>query len=431
MSEQQLLFGFGETNITPSEPVQLAGYYYERITTAVHDPLLARSMAVSDGENRAVLCVADVVHLTREIVAQTRQLVAEQTDLAPDCLMLSVIHTHTGPAVGKEPEYAATLPELLAESVRLALEDISPGNASVASGEAGAFQFIRRYRMKDGSVRTNPGVLNPNVVAPIGEPDPEVLTLLVSKSGKTCGGFVNFGLHCDTVGGTEISADWTCFLRQKLCATLKEEPTLLTPIACCGDVNHWNVFEEVTSRGFEETERIGTGVAAAAIESLPSLAPIASGRVCGLSEEITAQTRMPSDTELEAAKKILEAPPAEGVDFEIGRVEAFRKVRVAKIGPEMTLRIDVITLGDVALVSVPCELFSALGRDIKARSPFAHTAIVTLGDANIGYVGERQNYEEGGYETTSSLVAPGTGELTADTAVNMLERAYRSKEESL
>ena len=80
---------------------------------------------------------------------------------------------------------------------------------------------------------------------------------------------------------------------------------------------------------------------------------------------------------------------------------------------------------------MPRGLFSALGCDVKALSPFQHTAIITLGDANIGYVGELQNYEEGGYEMVFSLLAPGAGEVMAATAVDLLQRAFKSMEEAL
>ena len=106
------------------------------------------------------------------------------------------------------------------------------------------------------------------------------------------------------------------------------------------------------------------------------------------------------------------------------RVEAVRRVNAAEKGPTTRIDVTVLAFGNVALVGIPAEYFTELGRDIKSRSPFDHTLVVTLANANISYVGAKQNYEEGGYETTSSIVEPGTGEIIADVAVGLLKEAY-------
>lgn len=423
MTTQDFTVGFGEVDITPPDSVLLAGYYYDRQSTGVHDPLHARSMAVSDGVTRAVLCVADLVHFPQQVVAETQRLVRERSGLEPQNLLLSTVHTHTGPDLDREEAYSASLPAMLAESVRLALEDLRPTALRAAHGEETTRQFIRRYRMKDGSVVTNPGIMNPDVVEPIGTPDREVAALVASSDGKVRGGLVSFGLHCDTVGGTEISADWTYFLRERLRKNLAEDLCLLTPIACCGDVNHWNVFKPVTSRGFALTEEIGARIADAATEAIQGAEPVAPGPVRALRKRVEARTRMPSESELAEARAVMAQPAPEGVDFTMERVDATRKVAAAELGPTVGLDVTVLTFGNAALVGIPAEYFSELGRDIKSRSPFEHTVIITLAARNISYVGAHRNYEEGGYEMTTSVVVPGTGEILADTAVELLKQA--------
>ena len=52
-------------------------------------------------------------------------------------------------------------------------------------------------------------------------------------------------------------------------------------------------------------------------------------------------------------------------------------------GPEMVpdeprdLYMHLVTIGDVALIYMNCELFSLLGKEVKESSPFRHTVIVT------------------------------------------------------
>jgi hypothetical protein len=415
--------GWAEVDITPSGSVLVAGYYYDRRSTGIHDRLYARSMAVSDGTNRVVLCVCDLIELTGDIVSKTCALVGEKCGLAPENLVISVIHSHTSPDLHKEVEYVAALPGLLAESICGALGNLAPRELSAARGEVPGLQFIRRYRMKDGSVRTNPGIGNPNVVAPIGTVAPDLQALVISEKGRPVAGLVHFALHCDTVGGTEISADWTHFLRQGMQKKLGADFRLLVPIGACGDVNHWNVFKDVSLRGFDETQRIGDRISKAALETIQHLEPVKPDPVCGLSCTIQAKTRWPSAKELKEARALLATPAPEGVDFTIPRVVAQRMVNVSQLGRTVPLDITVLAFGNAAIVGIPAEYFAELGRSITSRSPFAHTLVCTLANGCIGYVPARQNYDEGGYEAISTPLLPGVGEEMADKAVDLLRSA--------
>jgi hypothetical protein len=420
MSEVPFRVGFGEVEITPTESVPLAGYYYPRMSTGVHDPLHVRAMAVSDGQTRIVLCVADVIGLNADTIAATRQLVAEEAGLPGECLILAAMHTHTGPIIRDGGPYVDGLPTKFAAAITQALKSLAPSDVRVGRATVPNIAWCRRYRMKDGTVRTNPGILNPDVEARIGDADPAIMALLASVNGEPRAALMNFALHNDTVGGTEISADWTHYARETIQAGMTPDLPVITPVGCAGDVNHWNVFEEVGLRGFGETERLGVAIGRGALEALGHAKPVASGVVAAARAILEINLRYPTDGELAEAREVMAKEPDQGVDFTMDRVEAARRVRVAEMGRTATAEITALAFGDVALVGVPCELFSDLGREIKARSPFAHTIIITLADGCHGYIGSRKAMEEGGYEMTSSIVAPGTGECLVDKAVELL-----------
>jgi hypothetical protein len=73
-----------------------------------------------------------------------------------------------------ELEYQKTLIHKAADAVRMALDDLKPARMGFGIGQAPNIAFVRRYRMKDGSVKTNPGVNNPDIVGPIGDVDERV-----------------------------------------------------------------------------------------------------------------------------------------------------------------------------------------------------------------------------------------------------------------
>jgi hypothetical protein len=85
--------------------------------------------------------------------------------------------------------------------------------------------------------------------------------------------------------------------------------------------------------------------------------------------------------------------------------------------------VQAVLIGDVAIVGVPAEYFTALGLDIKRRSPFPRTYIAELANDWIGYLPDREGHRLGGYQTWTGLhsyAEPGTGERLADEAVKLL-----------
>jgi hypothetical protein len=83
----------------------------------------------------------------------------------------------------------------------------------------------------------------------------------------------------------------------------------------------------------------------------------------------------------------------------------------------------VIALGDqLAIVSLPGEVFVELGLYIKERSPFSNTMVVELSNNHLGYIPDRKGYLEGNYEPVSSRCAPGAGEIMVEQALELLNQ---------
>jgi hypothetical protein len=107
-------------------------------------------------------------------------------------------------------------------------------------------------------------------------------------------------------------------------------------------------------------------------------------------------------------------------------IEVFRKMRkelAPQQGETRTTWLQVMRIGDVAIVGVPAEFFTKLGLDIKNRSPFRQTYIAELANDWIGYVPDADAFKLGGYQVWTgfhSYVEPGTGERIVDEAVAML-----------
>ena len=93
------------------------------------------------------------------------------------------------------------------------------------------------------------------------------------------------------------------------------------------------------------------------------------------------------------------------------------------------IEIQVITLGDVAIVAFPVELFSDFGRRVKAGSPFPDTFIATLANGWHGYAPTLEAFDRGGYEPRfayPSRLAPEAGDRMTDAALELLRRLAAS-----
>lgn len=101
-----------------------------------------------------------------------------------------------------------------------------------------------------------------------------------------------------------------------------------------------------------------------------------------------------------------------------------RKTLASQRGQERETWLQVLLIGDVAVVGVPAEYFTQLGLDIKNRSPFRHAYVAELANDWIGYLPNLEGHKLGGYQVWTgyhSYAEPGTGERVADEVVAMLK----------
>ncbi|HVX13928.1 MAG TPA: hypothetical protein VHC22_22280 [Pirellulales bacterium] len=113
-------------------------------------------------------------------------------------------------------------------------------------------------------------------------------------------------------------------------------------------------------------------------------------------------------------------------------LETFRKQReqiAPEQGRERETWLQVMLIGDVAIVGVPAELFTGLGLEIKRRSPLKNTYVAELANDTIGYLPNLEGHKLGGYQTWTGLhsyAEPGTGERIVDEAVAMLNELVKA-----
>lgn len=451
-----LKVGFSAVDITPPLGIYIPGYFKYREAKRILDPLEARCVAFSDGETTALLLALDTLQVEDGVVAEAKAAIAAATGIPGEAVFLHATHTHTGGDLHRKarslcPEskaaascalaarYVDSTVQSLADAARLAVRDMAPATLSAGRSSAPRISFPRRYRMKDGSFRTNPGVLNPDIAAPAGISDDEVQLLRIDREGKRPIAVINFQTHPDVVGGETISADWPGFTRRIFAAALGGEAECVFVNGTQGDVNHVCVdprpgelnglahdFDDV-HRGYAHARHMGRVVACAALSVWDKCAPLAAGPVRFASKVVEVPSHTPRPEEMDEARRIEALHragrdaelPFSGMELTTAVADAERKLRLEHGPASFPLPLSALSIGDaVAFAGYPGEPFTAIGKEVKAASPFALTINACLANGARGYFPSADAYEQGGYESRTSDFGP---TVAADIVRGMAE----------
>ncbi len=112
-----------------------------------------------------------------------------------------------------------------------------PSYLKYASGSVKGISFIRNYIMKNGSIKTNPGRLNPEIVKPYGELDEELSIIIVEdENHNPKGAITSFACHQDCVDGSRYSGDYSSVLADELKKYYGKDFINVFFIGTCGNI---------------------------------------------------------------------------------------------------------------------------------------------------------------------------------------------------
>ncbi len=409
-------------DITPPLGTMIPGSFEDRFAEKVRDPLYVRSFVVErEGEGVAIV-VCDLLGVKREYLDRAKERIAKETELSAERVLISC--THTGAATGDDA-YTAFLIDRIADAVRLAWQDRKPAQVGFGRAFEDRVVFNRRYRMSDGSVRTNPGVGNPDVVVPMGPIDPEIGALcLQGVDGDAIGLLANYALHYIGVPEStySISADYFGVF-STLIQRMRGDPFVAAlSNGACGDINNIDVLGDkrpAKDRSLH-SERVAGLIAAGVLwawneMNFASDIPIGAA----MQEVVLARKSAPSEADLARVREIedMERPTMAERAF-VRRITR----RMADVPDRVRTWVQALRIGDLGIAAVPGELLVELGLDLKVRSPYSQTMVIELANDSVGYLPTRQSYEEGGYEPEASVFAPGCGEQIVDATLGLLKQ---------
>jgi neutral ceramidase len=434
-----LLAGFGERDLEAPLGASMPGYFADRKATATLDPLMAKVLYLRLGSVQGAFVSVDLVGLEAAEANACRSAVSKRTGIPVAHVWIHATHTHTGTMIPRtltsdaekilgtsvkigevDAGWLAQFPDRVADAVEAAVKAAKPGPVKLAETNVEGLAFYRRFKVKDGTVRTNPGRGNPEVVGPAGHADP-ALTLLGFPESRTL--LAVFGLHTDTVGGTGYSADYPAHMAKFVREGLGAGWNLVFLNAACGNINHINIQDPNQLGGPAEATRIGRALGEAAVKAWAGARPIEVDTLTFASRTVPSRLRTVPEADVKEAERVLKEEPGRAMPFN-GFHAASAKVLGRTADREQDAEISVARIGPVGLAAMPGEVFVELARQVQHDSPFEPTRLIGLTNGLLGYIPHAEAYAQGGYESCylSARFEPRTGHRWAEAAVALLKQ---------
>lgn len=394
--------GFARIDITPPLGTPVAGYGYIRVSDHVLDPLELNSVAFSDGENKGILISADVLQVSESLATKIRGMISKRLNIPADHIFLQALHQHTSIRVeiravgaGPDPAYLDVLFRKYCDVAQMAMADLQDAKLFIAEGQTPEpISFIRRFQLKDGTFRTNPGRgKSASIDHPLGEAD-NTVRLLRFKREKGDIALINFHCHPDVIGGTGFSADWPGFVRRYTERALPGTKCILVN-GPQGDSNHIDAFrekeEEEKRRGLSHSSFMGKTISDVALSQWDKGVETETGRIWGKTEIVYSPTNPKDKNDL-----------------------LFQQITTAVLG-----------IGKVAFVGFGGEPFTKYAQNVRGEKKDLYIIAACLTNGAAGYLPTEDAFAQGGYEVNAGKFMPCLEKDLTQCAVKLLEE-YQS-----
>jgi neutral ceramidase len=255
--------GVAKVDITPSEPIWLAGYSARtRPSEGVRQRIFVKALALKDDQGTAtVLVSSDLLGFPREIADPIAARVQKQFGLPRERMLLNSSHTHSAPVIGHMllpaypfgdaeltviRRYTERLQDQVVETIGRALHNMTPAELTFEQGLAGVAVNRRRVGHRD-----YPGPVDQDVpVLAVRGPDGSLRAIVF---GYAC--------HNTVLDDYQVSGDWAGFAQAALEKAHPEAQAMFMQ-NCGADAN------PLPRHSAELAERYGETIAAATEEVL-------------------------------------------------------------------------------------------------------------------------------------------------------------------
>jgi len=397
-------------------------------------PLRAVALALESASVRLCIACSDSIIVPEDVLGRVRARAP-----APN-LLICATHTHHAPCTidilgcRRDAAFCEALEEALAAAIAEACQALDrPGceaELAFAQSQEATVGQNSRYLLRDGTIAWYAYPWE-DVIRPTGpfDPDMPVMAIRRPSSEMVCTLFSHSVHNIGTLAKGAVSPGMYGLAAQEI-ERRHGGLALFLPGAFGSTHNTSEFGSTANTRAIGTAECVHRIVAAVEWGLSHASAPV------GASSPLLAVARRPFTYRVRELDEVAEEAAVrywsetytpEDPEANMGVFSAMRAEMALVAGQVRESSITALTIGDVALVGLPGEIFAALGLEVRRRSPFRNTYVVGLANGTLGYVGDRPSYALGGYQLWAgwhSLSAPGTGEDMIEQALAMLEELH-------
>ncbi len=419
-------------DISPTQfPTPVNGGMKGAFAKEIHDPMLARCLALHDGQRALVYVVVDACMISREICEEAKALAAKDTGVPREHMLISATHTHSAATMAgvfqsdPDPEYVKTVAPRIAAGIAQALKNLEPAEFGWAFGSDPTQVFNRRWFVKDGQsyenpfgittdrAKMNPGNVNATVSVPSGPVDQDVAVMAVrSRADKRpIGLLANYSLHY--VGGNPaISADYYGVFAAEIARRLgaddaryASKPRFVGILSngTSGNINNVNYGSSLRYKRNpgEQIQLVARSVADAAMGAYDAISWQKEPTLDSEEINLDLGVRKGSAEELKQAKEWMATIPKDkdGQWSDKKAIYARETVLLADYPETVPVKLQAHRIGNLSVAAIPCEVFVEVGLRLKQTSPFARHFTISLANGYNGYLPTPEHHALGGYET--------------------------------
>ena len=418
--------GAAAVDITPRLfPLNMPGGFSANMAQSAHDPLHARALVLDNGTTKLAIAVVDNLGVGQETVDEAKALASKRCGIPVEKMLVSSTHTHSAPSSGGKTgaapavAYHKVLVEGIAEAIVRAHAALRPAAVGAAAHPLPEEVFNRRWFVKPGvmtpnpfgqmdQVKTNPGTSAAALDHPAGPTDPDITILSVQdvKSRKPLALLANYSLHY--VGGMPraiVSADYYGEFARLMPFRVGGDEGFVAMMSngTSGNIN--NIPFLVNRPPREPFEQIRIVAQKAADAAWHAKVGIASHRpdvrLGMIQRQVTLKPRRPTPQQVADAKAVLAVKDQAARDKLPRLAESYARstIALAERGQTLTVPVQALRIGDLAVCAIPFETFVEIGLDLKKRSPSPRTMVISIANGYNGYLPTPEQHKLGGYET--------------------------------
>lgn len=420
---------------------------------AVYDDMNCRAIAIENGTKKILFLSYELPRVPN--IPELAGLIAKETDFPQEDIIITATHNHTGVFPHAYQGELTQEEKVFIEKYKLI--QIEKG-IEVAKKAVDNMRPARYgYGESESYINTNRDLQTPfgywvearNLA---GYSDKTLaIVKFVDMNGKLIAALLNHGTHC------------TCAFLMKDADGQYKTSGNLSGIACCFAEEHYGDDAVVLwtsgaagnqnpllSHGMQYEYPDGYSTSISYPDGVGYMQMEYMGRmhgadaVKGIDAIVKYSSNMPMThlrrNVLLPAQKVKGGTSGEVILFRAGGngLRTDNVVPILPQYPEMEddinnsneLKMQVLILGDIAIILANAELYAQIGRDMKKASPYRKTFVVTHSDTNIGYVLDKSSVDEKVFQAFTWIKPGSSDELILNCENELFDEVLKAADKA-